>query len=852
MESKPGLRVLRLIIFIILTSVAVQQSQAATVQKSAVAATQLDPVLAYSTYLSDFYPSVAVSAVDAAGNACVVFGPSTLTKLRSDGSVIFSRQDSGCGGAAVAIDAQGNCYVAGRGTITATAGAFQSTGGPKQCVTKFDATGQVVYATYLGGSGQDELGGLAVDAVGNAYLAGSTASNDFPTAHPFQVTPGGAGDVYVAVLNATGTGLVYSTYLGGSGSDRAAGIAVDSSGNAYVTGETDSQDFPVVAALQPNSGGDRNAFVVKLDPTGNPIYSTYLGGTGFAAGGGIAADASGNAYVVGTAGVGFPLVGPGQSFTQFSNFIAKLNPAGSALVFSSPFASNLETTKIVVDSNQRMYIAGNTSAATNSVSALQQNFGGGATDGYVTVLDSSESIVFSTLLGGSRDENFTSVGVDSAGNIYVSGSTDGNFPIVNAENGTYEPFYHCMLHEDCSAKVSTQPFVLKIAPVSGTALAVPSLVDFQALPAPVGSSTEPASILVANPNSSNSILISGIVVAGDFSQTNNCPVSLNPGGSCTLTTIFTPTGAGTRTGTVTISDSAPGSPHVIKLIGTTLSAELDIGPGQLPFGSVPVGSSSSTQAVTLTNSGGATLSIESVLISGDFTETNTCGLSLAASNTCQIAVAFTPTGTGDRTGTLTVSYGAPGSPQVIPLSGIGTGTAPVLGLAPGGPTSATVAAGGTASYGFSIGGAGMNGTATLSCTGAPTGATCSVPGTESLSSTVPTSFNVTVTTTARTLGALRPPSSTPMPWLATVVLLGALVLCGTRMPRLPGRRYLLLVPLALAFFQFSCGGGSSTPPNHNPTTTPTPNGTPAGTYTLTVKATAGSATETSALTLVVQ
>ncbi len=183
----------------------------------------------------------------------------------------------------------------------------------------------------------------------------------------------------------------------------------------------------------------------------------------------------------------------------------------------------------MVDSNQRIYITGNTPTATNVASALQQSYGGGETDGYVTVLDSSANIVFSTLLGGSRDENFTSVGFDSAGNIYISGSTDGNFPIVNAENGTYEPFYHCVLHESCSAKVPTQPIVLKIAPVSGTALAVPSLVDFQTQPVPVGSSTGPASILVANPNSSNSILISGIVVAGDFSETNNCPAEFNPG-----------------------------------------------------------------------------------------------------------------------------------------------------------------------------------------------------------------------------------------------------------------------------------------------------------------------------------
>src|SRR5216683_401341 len=170
-----------------------------------------------------------------------------------------------------------------------------------------------------------------------------------------------------------------------------------------------------------------------------------------------------------------------------------------------------------------------------------------------------------------------------------------------------------------------------------------------------------------------------------------------------------------------------------------------------------------------------------------------------------------------------------------------------LGVASGGSGSATVAAGKTASYTLSTGGAGMSGTASLSCTGAPMGATCSVPVSQQFSSTVPTTFSVSVTTTSRTLGALYPPISPPVAWLWAIAALGMVVRPGMRAPKWSVRRYLRLAPLALLLFLTSCGGGSS---SGGPQ--PNPNGTPAGTYTLTVKASSGSAEETTSLTLTVQ
>jgi hypothetical protein len=203
-----------------------------------------------------------------------------------------------------------------------------------------------VYSTYLGGSSTDIGSAIAVDSSGNAYVAGSTRSINFPTADPLQPAYGGGGagfgmDAYVAKLNSTGSALVYSTYLGGSDDDRGQSIAVDSSGNAYVAGITVSHDFPTVNPFQPSSHTNGStAFVAKLNSTGSAlVYSTYLGGSGGADWGlGIAVDSSGNAYVTGfTTSADFPTMNPIQPAYNGSNdaFVTKLNPNGSALVYST-------------------------------------------------------------------------------------------------------------------------------------------------------------------------------------------------------------------------------------------------------------------------------------------------------------------------------------------------------------------------------------------------------------------------------------------------------------------------------------------------------------------------------------
>ena len=197
----------------------------------------------------------------------------------------------------------------------------------------------LVYSTYLGGNSPERGRAITVDSSGNAYVTGDTSSTNFPTASPFQGTSGGGfNDAFVTKFNLTGNGAVYSTFLGGSTSDVGTGIVVDGSGNAYVTG-SGSTDFPTASPIQATSGGSLDAFVTKLNPTGSAlVYSTLLGGSGAESGSDIAIDSSGNAYVTGsTPSTDFPTVSPIQSASGGGNdaFVAKVNAAGSAFVYST-------------------------------------------------------------------------------------------------------------------------------------------------------------------------------------------------------------------------------------------------------------------------------------------------------------------------------------------------------------------------------------------------------------------------------------------------------------------------------------------------------------------------------------
>src|SRR5712692_6105834 len=313
----------------------------------------------------------------------------------------------------------------------------------------------LAFSTYLGGSGEDLGRAIALDATGNIYVAGSTTSHDFPTANALQpVYRGGVcrfdsprtfpcPDVFVAKLNPTGSALLYATYLGGSDSDEAFGIAVDAAGNAYVTGTTRSSNFPTANAFQPRYGGTRtdlfggDAFVTKLSPTGSVLYSTYLGGTLNDIGYAIAVDSRGNAYVTGAAASrDFPLVRPLQAThggALDDVFVAKLDPTGAALLYSTFLGGNGRDNAfgIAVDSAGNAYITGFTGSTDfPTANAIQAAHAGGSVDAFVAKLNPAGSgLVYSTYLGGSNSDEGRAIAVDSAGNAYVTGATTStNFP----------------------------------------------------------------------------------------------------------------------------------------------------------------------------------------------------------------------------------------------------------------------------------------------------------------------------------------------------------------------------------------------------------------------------------------
>jgi hypothetical protein len=435
----------------------------------------IDPTLVYSTYLGGNGDDYAGSiAVDAAGHAYVagvtaspdfpatpgVFQATAgggqdafVAKFSADGkSLLYCTYLGGNADDAafsLAIDAAGHAYIAGITGSTnfpTTAGAFQTApgGGPDGFVAKLSADGKsLVYSTYLGGNGWDQIYGIAVDPTGNAYVAGFTASANFPmTAGAFQATySAGASDAFVAKLSGDGKSLVYSTYVGGNGDDAAYAVTVDATGHAYATGYTNSANFPVTTgAYQSGARGGQDAFVTKLNTDGKSLlYSTHIGGSSDDAGYAVAVDATGHAYVAGfTYSSDFPTTA-GVAQSKFAGgssdvFVTKLSADGAKLAYSTYLggAGDDNANAVALDRAGRAYVGGFTSSMNFPVtaSAYQGTFNGGPFDAFVASLSADgKSIVYATYLGGSAADYINSVAADSHGNVYAAGITySTNFP----------------------------------------------------------------------------------------------------------------------------------------------------------------------------------------------------------------------------------------------------------------------------------------------------------------------------------------------------------------------------------------------------------------------------------------
>ncbi len=305
----------------------------------------------------------------------------------------------------------------------------------------------LVFSSYLRGIGGFDYGdGVAVDAANNVYVAGSTGSANFPTQSPYQATSaGGYFDAFITKLSSSGGSLIYSTYLGGSDMDLAFEIAIDGSGNAYVTGETMSSNFPTMNPFQTNQDTS-DVFVTKLGISGNTlIYSTYLGGSGRDAGYSIAVDGSDCAYVTGeTISSNFPTQSPFQTAQgNYDAFVTKLSSAGNDLVYSTNLGKGDYDggTGIAVDAGGNTYVTGYTHSSNFPTLNPFQTYQGGY-DAFVTKLSSfGNTLIYSTYLGGSSDDWSYAIGIDATGSTYVTGETfSSSFPIHNSYQATWGPW----------------------------------------------------------------------------------------------------------------------------------------------------------------------------------------------------------------------------------------------------------------------------------------------------------------------------------------------------------------------------------------------------------------------------
>jgi Beta-propeller repeat len=722
-----------------------------------------------------------------------------VTKFDPTGSTLLYSTHIGVAGEGIrgfgiAIDGGGNAYVAGNAGpgFPTTAGAFQtaSIAFTSGFVMKLNPTGTAAdYSTFLSGGNSGDVDyaeSVAVDKSGNAYVTGYAGSSTFPvTSGAFQSSNAGAHDAFFTVLNATGTALLYSTYLGGTGNDEGFRIAADGSGMAYIAGVTASSNFPTTSGAFQTvfGGGSTDAFIAKLDPTksgsASLVYSTYLGGSGddnlIAFPWGIlAVDNLGNAHVTGgTTSTNFPTVHPVQANSGggYDAYVAKLNPTGSALIYSTYLGGSGDDIGrgIAVDSNGNAYVTGQTSSSNFSVTtnAYQKVFGG-LSDAFITkvvpvAFVSPTSLTYANQAVGSTSaaQTFTLTNEQNTA-LNVAITTSGDF----AEMDTCGTSLGASL--SCTISVSFFPtFPL----------------------------TRTGSVTIADnaANTPQTVMLSGVGVGPEVSFGQN---SFNVGSQL-----------------ITTSSSA----QVVTLTNA--------GNAPLTISSIGIGGTNS----------------------GDFAQTNTCpatNATLSANASCTISLTFTPAAAGSRTASVTVADNAPGTPQSMSL--VGTGTDFSLAAASGAncpsggncSTAGTIKAGQTATYNLQVTpNSGFNGTVALTCTGAPMSSTCSVsPASAAVSGSTGAAFVVSVSNTSsvmltpfeRVPGIPRFPAAV---FSAMGLLLLLLAWWLVRQSGLAGKRLVrVAAPVALAacaatwLLVSGCGAGSAPPTNATLTITGTSSG----------------------------
>ena len=608
----------------------------------------------------------------------------------------------------IAVDGSGDAYVvgsAGSPNFPVTVGAFQTTlhGLTNAFVTKLTADGSgLIYSTFLGGStnllgnSSDDLGtAVTVDNSGDAYVTGSAQSTDFPvTAGAFQTTndSAGASNAFVTKLNATGSGLIYSTYLGGSTHDGGTAIAVDGSGNAYVTGFTQSTDFWVtVGAFQQSLAGTQNAFVTKLDSTGSGLlYSTYLG-AGFEQGAGIAVDGSDSAYVTGTTNCNFNFPVTSGAFQTTctgleAGFVTKFKLDGTGLSYSTylgggydPVGSNGDGAfGITVDASGNAYVTGQTLGAVPVTADILPVEVSRSVNAFVTKFNAAGSgLIYSTYLadsalsGSSFHDAGIGIALDGSGNAYVMGNTNSVNFVTTA--GAFQTTYGG----------NGDVFVAKLA-IPATVSPTPTPTPTPTLtPTPTPTPTRtPIPTPSPTPTSSSSATSTPTATATPTTSPSATPTgtaSPTPTTTASPTVTATPTSTPTTTATPTVTPTATSTPTPTATptpiaVLTFSHSELTI---HATFDSEK-GAKPKSKKIKLINkkktAGGASIDITGVAVGTSlFSASQNCtGVSIAPGKHCEVTVTFTPSVTaGDYADALSVTSDAANGPtQTIPLTGI--------------------------------------------------------------------------------------------------------------------------------------------------------------------------------------
>jgi hypothetical protein len=436
----------------------------------------------------------------------LIIDPLTMTYSTFLGGVGRDQGDS------VTVDSAGNAYITGL-----TMSAPDTLGGNSDCVVAkiSDGGDSLIYATYLGGSGSERSWDIAVDSTGSAYITGQTDSDNFPTKNPYQPDISGETDIFITKLTPSGNDFLFSTYLGGGLFETAKSIAVDSSGNAYITGNTSSTNFPTVNAYQGSLKSEPDGFIAKLNSTGSSLlFSTYMGGSGEDYIEAIAIDPNENSYVTGwTNSTDFPVKSSYQNKLSgnFDAFVAKFAPSGETISYSTflggkggdDIANGIE-----VDSEGNAYIVGQTNSTDFPTKSAYQPLISGYIDAFITKINpAGNSLVYSTFLGGAfGDDIGYAIAVDKENCAYISGSTDSrDFPVKDGFQGL--------------AGINKNAFVTKINS-EGDTLAFSTYIG--------GASSEQVAHGIAV-DSHGSVYITGVTYSTDFPVVN--PFQSNYGGS---------------------------------------------------------------------------------------------------------------------------------------------------------------------------------------------------------------------------------------------------------------------------------------------------------------------------------